>query len=62
MPNRVAFTGAMLLAAVAVSGGLAAYYNLAVKVGDYDVPTMAGWATAGVFGLIAVLLLRSAHS
>lgn len=62
MPNRVAFTGALLLAAVAVSGGLAAYYNLAVKVGDYDVPAMAGWGMAGVFGLIALLLMRSAHA
>lgn len=60
--NRVAFTGAVLLALVAVLGGYTAYYNLAVKVGDYDVPTMAGWVAAGVFGLIAVMLLRFAHT
>jgi len=62
MPHRIAFTGACLLAAVALLGGFTAYYNLAVKVGDYDVPTMAGWVTAGVFGLIALLLLRWSHS
>jgi hypothetical protein len=62
MPNRIAFTGSVLLALVATLGGLSSYYHWAVKVGDYDVPTMAGWATAGVFGLIAVLLLRWSHS
>ena len=62
MPNRTAFTGACLLAVVAALGGFTAYYDLAVKVGDYDVPTMAGWVTAGVFGLVAVMLLRWSHS
>ena len=60
--NRVAFTGAVLLGLVAVLGGYVAYYNLAVKVGDYDVPTMAGWFAAGVFGLIAVMLMRFSHT
>ena len=62
MPHRVAFTGATLLALVALFGGWTAWYGLAVKVGDFDVPQMAGWVTAGVFGIIAVLLLRWSHS
>ena len=60
--HRVAFTGAFLLGIVAVLGGYIAYYHLAVRVGTYDVPAMAGWVTAGVFGLIAVLLMRWSHT
>ena len=60
--NRVAFTGAVLLALVALLGGYVAYFHLAVRVGDYDVPSMAGWATAAVFGLIAVMLMRWSHT
>jgi len=60
--HRVAFTGAVLLALVAMLGVYVGYYNLAVRVGEYDVPQMAGWVTAGVFGLIAVLLLRWSHA
>ena len=62
MPNRTAFTGATLLALVAISGGLASFYDIAIKVGDYDVPMIAGYVAAGVFGLIAVMLMRSAHA
>jgi len=60
--HRVAFTGAVLLALVALLGGYVAFYNLAVRVGTYDVPSMAGWITAGVFGLIAVMLMRWSHA
>ena len=60
--NRVAFIGATLLALVAILGGYVAYYQLVVRIGAYDVPTMAAWVTAGVFGLIAVLLLRFSHT
>ena len=60
--NRVAFIGATLLALVAILGGFVAYYHLAVKVGEYDVPSMAGWVMASVFGLIAVLLIRWSHT
>jgi hypothetical protein len=61
MPNRIAFTGACLLGVVAVLGGLIGYYHLAVRVGEYDIPAMAGWATAGVFGIMSVLLMRWSH-
>jgi len=60
--HRVAFTGAVLLALVAMLGVYVSYYNLVVRVGEYDVPQMAGWVTAGVFGLIAVMLLRWSHA
>ena len=60
--HRVAFTGSVLLALVAGLGAFISYYNLAVRVGDYAVPQMAGWITAGVFGLIAVMLLRWSHA
>jgi len=60
--NRVAFTGAVLLALVAILGAYTAYYHLAVRVGTYDVPVLAGWVTAGVFGIIAVLLMRFSHT
>lgn len=60
--HRVAFTGAVLLALVAMLGGYVGFYHLAVRVGTFDVPAMAGWVTAAVFGLIAVLLLRWAHA
>jgi hypothetical protein len=61
MPHRIAFTGACLLATVAILGAFIGYYHLAVRVGTYDVPAMAGWAAAAVFGLIAVLLMRWSH-
>jgi hypothetical protein len=60
--NRVAFIGATLLALVAILGGYVAYYHLAVRVGTYDVPAMAGWLTAGVFGVMALLLMRWSHT
>jgi len=60
--HRVAFTGSVLLALVAALGGVSAYYGWAVRIGEYDVPQMAGWITAGVFGIIAVLLLRWSHA
>ncbi len=60
--HRVAFTGAVLLALVALLGGYIGFYHLAVRIGTYDVPTMAGWVAAGVFGLIAVMLLRWSHA
>jgi len=60
--HRVAFTGAILLLLVAALGGYVGYYHLAVRVGTYDVPAMASWVAAGVFGLIAVLLLRWSHA
>ena len=60
--NRVAFIGATLLALVAILGGYVAYNELVVKIGAYDVPYMAGWFTAGVFGLIALMLLRWSHT
>jgi hypothetical protein len=60
--NRVAFIGATLLALVAILGGYVGYNELAVKIGAYDVPSMAGWVTAGIFGIIAMLLLRFSHT
>ena len=62
--HRVAFTGAVLLALVAALGGFIAYYGLAIRIGTYDVPSpvFAGWAMLGVFGLIALLLLRWSHA
>jgi hypothetical protein len=60
--SRIAFTGATLLGLVAFLGAFIGYYHLVVKIGEYDVPSMMGWATAAVFGLIAVLLMRFAHT
>ena len=60
--HRVAFTGAALLALVALLGAYVGFYHLAVRIGTYDVPAMAGWVTAGVFGLIALMLLRWSHA
>ena len=62
--HRVAFTGAVLLALVAALGGYVGYYDLAVKIGTYDVPSpsLSGWITLGVFGIIALLLLRWSHA
>jgi hypothetical protein len=60
--HRVAFTGAALLALVAAFGGYVSYYHLAVKVGDYDVPALAGWIMLGLFGLISLMLLRWSHA
>lgn len=60
--HRVAFTGAVLLALVAALGIYVGFYDVAVKIGDFDVPVMAGWITAGVFGLFALMLLRWSHA
>ena len=60
--HRVAFTGAVLLALVAMLGTYVGYYNLVVRVGEYDVPAMAGWVTASIFGFMAVMLLRWSHA
>ncbi|MBI1211775.1 MAG: hypothetical protein GC190_09960 [Alphaproteobacteria bacterium] len=60
--HRVAFTGAVLLFLVAALGGYIGYFNLVVRIGTYDVPALAGWFTAGIFGIIAVMLLRWSHA
>ena len=64
MPNgssRSVFTAAVLLLLIAGLEGWIAYSGANLTIGDFTVPTLMSWVSAGVFSLIGILTMRAAH-